>query len=68
MVADASSNTGSYPKILAAQTRLDKIKTASKVQIHLNPKDYESLDTLKTALDIIWSKFGSSYQINFSKN
>lgn len=34
----------------------------------LNPKDYESLDTLKTALDIIWSKFGSSYQINFSKN
>ncbi len=28
MVADASSNTGSYPKILAAQTRLDKIKTA----------------------------------------
>lgn len=34
----------------------------------LNPKDYENLETLKTALDNIWNSFGSSYQIKFSKN
>ncbi len=34
----------------------------------IKPSDYKDLDTLKKALDKIWSSFGSDYQINFSKN
>ncbi|WP_310587833.1 IS630 family transposase [Emticicia agri] len=33
----------------------------------LKPSDYQDLETLKKALDKIWSKFGFDYQIDFSK-
>jgi transposase len=31
----------------------------------IKPQDYQSLETLKLALDKIWESFGTEYQINF---
>jgi transposase len=31
----------------------------------IKPQDYQSLETIKLALDKIWESFGTNYQINF---
>lgn len=34
----------------------------------IKPDDYQNLDTLKNALNLIWNSFGNSYMVHFSKN
>ena len=34
---------------------------------YIKPQDYQSLDTLKEALDQIWLKFGNEYIVNFKE-
>lgn len=45
--------------------RIERLWLKAK-QRWLNPIDYESLASLRCALERIWSQFGQTYQINFN--
>jgi hypothetical protein len=53
----------------AYSPHLNKIETAWRQVKYrwIKPQDYQSLETLKLALENIWKQFGEQYKVNFKK-